>query len=211
MCVCISFLQMLRPIIRKKPSYIPPSLYCVHVLCLSFRRFSIGPEIAFGIINGPREAINDNSLLLLTWRECSWWLKKARKREGDGSLTYIKRSIPNLWNLNPIAKWHMEFIWKMAFLSVLPTINKDWHFGNWFGTFTKVGNTSNKYQHQNNSKRCCTLLQNILSPPYQDLEQAFAASKCDDMKAVKNTFNDMLDKTDVVSLQQKRSKNEINR
>ena len=36
-------------------------------------------------------------------------------------------------------------------------------------------------------------------------------SKCDDMKAVKNTFNDMLDKTDVVSLQQKRSKNEINR
>ena len=49
-----------------------------------------------------------------------------------------------------------------------------------------------------------------MSAPYQDLEQAFA-SKCDDMKAVKNTFNDMLDKTDVVSLQQKRSKNEINR
>ena len=51
----------------------------------------------------------------------------------------------------------------------------------------------------------------MLSAPDQDLEQAFAASKCDDMKAVKNTFNDMLDKTDVVSLQQKRSKNEINR
>lgn len=35
---------------------------------------------------------------------------------------------------------------------------------------------SNKSQHQDaNSKRCCTLLQNMLSAPYQDLEQALAS------------------------------------